>query len=57
LFTNAADFLRLEKIEYSGLKGKILSAQTFQIFAEFNELYKGFQEVTYDCLDPQDAVC
>ena len=57
LFTNAVDFLKLEKIEYTGIKGKILSAQTFQLFEEFNELYKEFQEVTYDCLDPQDEVC
>ena len=27
-----------------------------QIFDEFNELYKAFTEVTYDCMDPQDDV-
>jgi len=57
LFSNAVEFLKLEKIDYSGIKGKILSAQTYEIFEEFMELYKGFQEVTYDCLDPQDEVC
>ena len=43
-------------MEFGGIKGKVLSAQTVQIFEEFNELYKVFTEVSYDCLDPQDDV-
>jgi len=50
------EFMKLEKIEFGGIKGKILSSQTLQIFDEFNALYKIFQEKSYDCLDPQDTV-
>jgi dynein heavy chain len=50
------EFMKLEKIEFGGIKGKILSSQTLQIFTEFNDLYKIFQEKSYDCLDPQDTV-
>jgi len=56
MFQNAVEFLKLEKVEYSGIKGRMLSAQTVAIFEEFNEMYKTFQEVTYDPLDPQDTV-
>ena len=50
------EFLKLEKIEFGGIKGKMLSTQTVQIFDEFNELYKVFTERSYDALDPQDMV-
>jgi len=48
--------MKLEKVEYAGIKGRMLSAQTVAIYEEFNEMYKTFQEVTYDPLDPQDTV-
>ena len=50
------EFIKLEKVEYGGIKGKVLSTQTIQIFEEFNELYKVFTERTYDALDPSDKV-
>ena len=53
---NAFEFMKLEKIEYSGIKGKILSAETVNVFEEFNEFFKGLQEVSYDVLDPLDDV-
>lgn len=56
LFEVVIEFLKLEKIEFGGMKGKMLSAQTVQIFEEFNELYKVFTERSYDALDPQDQV-
>lgn len=54
MFQNAVEFLKLEKVEYAGIKGRRLSAETVAIFEEFNEMYKSFQEVLYDPLDPQD---
>ena len=57
MFETVLEFTKLEKIEFGGIKGKILSSQTLQIFDEFNELYKVFQEKSYDCLDPKDKVC
>ena len=56
MFQNAVEFMKLEKVEYAGIKGKMLSAQTVAIFEEFNEMYKTFQEITYDPLDPQEMV-
>ena len=56
MFQNAVEFLKLEKVEYAGIKGRMLSAQTVEIYEEFNEMYKTFQDVTYDPLDPQDTV-
>jgi dynein heavy chain len=50
------EFLKLEKIEFGGIKGKVLSAQTVQIFEEFQELYKVFTEFSGDPLDPLDTV-
>ena len=56
LFDIAADFLKLEKVEYGGVKGKSFSTQTEEMFAEFNELYKIFSDSTYDPLDLEDDV-
>lgn len=50
----ALEFMKLEKIEFGGIKGKMLSSQVIQVFDEFNELYKLFTERTYDSLDPSD---
>jgi len=56
MLQNAVEFMKLEKVEYAGIKGKKLSAQTVAIYDEFNEMYKTFQDVTYDPLDPQNTV-
>ncbi|ESO06976.1 hypothetical protein HELRODRAFT_171011 [Helobdella robusta] len=53
-FENIIELLKLEKIDYSGLKGKILNAGTAALFKDVNELLKVFQEVTYDALDLTD---
>ena len=50
------EFLKLEKIEFGGIKGKMLSEQTQQIFEEFNDLYKIFSESSYDCMDLNNEV-
>ena len=47
----ALEFMKLEKIEFGGIKGKVLSSEVMHIFEEFNEVYKVFSERTYDCLD------
>lgn len=48
----AIEFMKLEKIEIGGIKGKSLSQQVVQVFEEFNELFKVFTERSYDCMDP-----
>ncbi|XP_075248756.1 dynein beta chain, ciliary-like isoform X2 [Convolutriloba macropyga] len=53
LYETAIEFSKLEKVEIGGLKGKMLTANVFQIFEEFNECFKIFTENTYDNLDYQ----
>jgi len=52
----ALEFMKLEKIELGGIKGKVLSQQVIQLFDEFNEQYKVFTERSYDCLDTASNV-
>ena len=48
--------MKLEKIEYGGVKGHLLSEQTQGIFTEFNDHYKVFTDSAYDPLDLDDDV-
>ncbi|CAK8694647.1 unnamed protein product [Clavelina lepadiformis] len=54
LFVDARDMLKLEKIEFGGVKGSALSGQVVVLFEEFNNLFKIFGELKYDPLDPVD---
>ncbi|GAB1599188.1 dynein beta chain, ciliary [Argonauta hians] len=51
LMETSIEFMKLEKVELGGIKGKILSKQVIQISDEFKEQYKVFQDKTYDTLD------
>ncbi|NXY74435.1 DYH9 protein, partial [Glareola pratincola] len=51
VLTTALDLMKLEKIEFSGIKGKALGQQVLDMYEEFQEAYKVFAERTYDCLD------
>ncbi|XP_064323504.1 dynein axonemal heavy chain 9 [Phalacrocorax carbo] len=50
LLATALDLMKLEKIEFSGIKGKALGRQVLDMYEEFQEAYKVFAERTYDCL-------
>ncbi|KAK3091630.1 hypothetical protein FSP39_021358 [Pinctada imbricata] len=52
LMETALEFIKLEKIELGGIKGKMLSQQVVQLFEEFNEQFKVFTTKDYDSLDP-----
>ncbi|XP_077967769.1 dynein beta chain, ciliary-like [Styela clava] len=54
LLADAKDMLKLEKIEFGGIKGKAFSDQVVNIFEEFNALFKNISEMKYDPLDPTD---
>jgi len=56
LFNIVMEFVKLEKVEFSGIKGRLLSHQTIQVFDDFTDLYKKFAEITYDPLCPEDDV-
>lgn len=49
------EFLRLEKVEIGGLKGRQLSAKITTIFTDFNQHFASFSAKTYDVLDPDDS--
>ncbi|XP_043925657.1 dynein axonemal heavy chain 9 [Protopterus annectens] len=55
LLMTSLDMLKLEKIEFSGIRGKGLSQQVFEMYEEFQEVYKVLSERTYDCLDTANA--
>ncbi|KAE8580906.1 hypothetical protein XENTR_v10024588 [Xenopus tropicalis] len=51
LFTAAIDFLKLERVEIGGLRGKILSEEVHAMCEESNESWRILQESKYDPLD------
>lgn len=56
LLATALDLMKLEKIEFSGIRGKTLGQHVLDMYEEFQEAYKVFSERTYDCLDLTNAV-
>ena len=53
-FKTADQFLKLEKVEIGGIRGKDLSSRIFHIYEEFKEQFTYFSNRTYDPLDPKD---
>ncbi|ETE67846.1 Dynein heavy chain 9, axonemal, partial [Ophiophagus hannah] len=51
LLMTVLDIEKLEKLEFSGIKGKSLSQQVLSMHEEFQEMYNVFSGRTYDCLD------
>uniref|UniRef100_A0A672VBK3 Dynein axonemal heavy chain 17 n=1 Tax=Strigops habroptila TaxID=2489341 RepID=A0A672VBK3_STRHB len=51
LLATALDLVKLEKMEFSGIKGKALGQQVLDMYEDFQEAYKVLAEQTYDCLD------
>ena len=50
------EFLRLEKIEFAGVKGRVLSDLVLRMFEEFTELSNAFQSRSDDPLDINNTV-
>ena len=48
------EFLKLEKVEIGGLRGRQLSARISAVYVEFNQSFTAFASKTYDVLDPDD---
>ena len=53
-FLTAIQFLKLEKVEIGGIRGKALTTNIGKVSEEFKDLYGVFSNRTYDGLDPQD---
>lgn len=54
-FCTVIEFLKLEKVEIGGLKGRQLSGRITAIYVEFNQYFAAFASKTYDVLDPDDG--
>ena len=53
-FNTAVQFLKLEKVEIGGIRGKALTSNIGKVSEEFRDLYSVFSLRTYDSLDPKD---
>uniref|UniRef100_A0A8D3BTI9 Dynein axonemal heavy chain 11 n=1 Tax=Scophthalmus maximus TaxID=52904 RepID=A0A8D3BTI9_SCOMX len=51
LFASALDFLKLEKVELGGSRGKVLSEMVFSMNEEFHDRWRTLRESKYDPLD------
>ncbi|XP_033960741.1 dynein axonemal heavy chain 11 [Pseudochaenichthys georgianus] len=51
LFATALDFLKLEKVEVGGSRGKVLSEMVFSMSEEFHDRWRALRESKYDPLD------
>ncbi|XP_072771260.1 dynein beta chain, ciliary-like [Nerophis lumbriciformis] len=56
VFAAALDFLKLEKIEVGGSRGKVLSEMVFRMTEDFHEGWRALRESKYDPLDYSDQV-
>lgn len=54
-FSTVIEFLKLEKVEIGGLKGRQLSGKITAIYNDFNQYFSSFAAKTYDVLDPDDS--
>ncbi|KAM9845080.1 LOW QUALITY PROTEIN: dynein axonemal heavy chain 11-like [Aulostomus maculatus] len=51
LFAAALDFVKLEKVELGGSRGKVLSEMVFSMTEEFHDHWRSLRESKYDPLD------
>lgn len=54
-FSTVIEFLKLEKVEIGGLRGRQLSLKITTIYTDFNQHFSSFAAKTYDVLDPDDS--
>ena len=53
-FDTAQQFLKLEKVEIGGIRGKALTTSINKVHEEFDGLYGIFAQRSYDSLNPKD---
>jgi dynein heavy chain, axonemal len=53
-FFTVIEFMKLEKVEIGGLKGRVLSARIIIVSTEFKQCFALYATKTYDVLDPDD---
>lgn len=53
ILITADDFMKLERVEIGGLKGRVISRKIQEIFDEFRDkIFKVWREIKFDPLDP-----
>ncbi|XP_046432396.1 dynein beta chain, ciliary-like [Neodiprion fabricii] len=55
LFEISQEYSKLERIEISGLKGKVLCASAYDVYEEFMKIHSEFSGVQYEILIPEDT--
>lgn len=55
LFETAQEYLKLEKMDIGGIKGKTLYAKICNIHEKFGKIYSEFAELQYDILVPEET--
>jgi dynein heavy chain len=53
-FATSMEFLKLEKVEIGGLKGRLLGTKVSGVLSQFHETFAVFGGITYDPLEPED---
>ena len=53
-FKTGNQFLKLEKVEIGGIRGKLLTECVRKVFNQFKDLYATFGLKTYDCSNPKE---
>ncbi|KAJ0173728.1 hypothetical protein K1T71_010877 [Dendrolimus kikuchii] len=48
------EILKLEKVEFCGLRGKILSTECMKVLEEYTIIYQNLGSINYDPADPED---
>ena len=48
------EFLKLEKVEIHGLRGRLLGTKVSGVLSQFHEAFAVFGGITYDPLDTED---
>lgn len=55
-FHTVTELLKLEKIEFGGLRGRSLSELVVEMFSNFQDLVTQLSNKSYDPLDPNNEV-
>ncbi|XP_028032579.1 dynein beta chain, ciliary-like isoform X2 [Bombyx mandarina] len=54
ILESTVEILKLEKVEFCGLRGKILSTECMKVLEEYTIIYQNLGNMTYDPADPED---
>ncbi|XP_063367395.1 dynein beta chain, ciliary-like [Cydia amplana] len=48
------EILKLEKVEFCGIRGKIISVECMKVLEDYTLIYQNLGNITYDPADPED---